>query len=153
MFSLDFLKACGGVENAKEKMSMEQVLQMGLPNNFIYFDFINHFVSAVVGKTKYINDSCTRLLSKFATVSDEAFALLSLENNYDTWMEMGVTGDTKTSRVQCKYTNGGKSQGKIAPSQHNRGWSNEGLCRFDELFYMVEKIELCLMPENLKRSL
>src|SRR5687768_2577224 len=140
MFSLDFLKACGGVENAKEKMSMEQVLQMRLPNNFIYFDFINHFVSTVVRKTKYKSDSCTRLLSKFATVSDEAFALLSLENNYDTWMDMGLTGDTKTSRVQCKYTNDGKSQGKIATSQHNRGWSNEGLCRINELFDMAKKL-------------
>src|SRR5687768_10630303 len=153
MFSLDSLKACGGVENAKEMMSMEQVLQMRSPNNYIYFDFINHFVSAVVGKTKHKSDSHTRLLSKFATVSDEAFALLSLEINYDTWMDIGVTSDTKTSRVHGKYTNGGKSQLKIATSQHNRGWSDEALRRFNESFDMVEKKEHCLTPENLKRSL
>ena len=120
-------------------MNLAQVMQMQSPNNFFYFDFINYFVLAVVGKTKYRCDSCTRLLSNFATVSEEAFALLSLENNYDTWMDMGLTGNTKISNVPRKYTNGGKSQGKIATSQHNRGWSDEGLRRFNELFDLVEK--------------
>ena len=78
-------------------------------------------------------------MSKYATISDEAFALLILENNYETWMDMALTGNTKTSKIPQKYTNGGMSQGKVGTSQHNKGWSDEGLCRFNELFDLVEK--------------
>lgn len=120
-------------------MDMQQVLQMRSEGNFMYYDFINYFVSAVIGKMNYKKKSCSIVLSKYATVSDEAFALLSLENNYDTWMDMGLTGNTKSSKVPRKYTNGGKSQCKVATSQHNKGWSGEGLCRFNELFDLVEK--------------
>ena len=107
--------------------------------NYIYYDFIHYFVSAVIGKMDYKKRLCSSLLSTYATVSDEAFAILSLENNYDTWMDMALTGNTKTSSVPCKYTNGGKSKGTVATSQHNKGWSDEGLCRFNELFDLVEK--------------
>ena len=77
--------------------------------NFMYFDFVNYFISAVIGKTKYKRNSCTNLLSKYASVSDEAFAILSLENIFDTWIDMAIRSNTKTSNVPCKYTNGGKS--------------------------------------------
>ena len=112
---------------------------MRLERNYIYYDFIHYFVSAVIGKMDYKKRLCSFLLSSYATVSDEAFAILSLENNYDTWMDMGLTGNTKTSNVPRKYTNGGKSKGTAATSQHNKGWSNEGLCRFNDLFDLVEK--------------
>src|SRR4051812_50140745 len=102
-------------------------------NNYIYYDFIHYFVSAVIGKIDYKKRSYSFLLSSYASVSDEAFAILSLENNYDTWMDMGLTNNTKTSNVPQKYTNGGKSQGNVATSQHNKGWSDEGLCRFNEI--------------------
>ena len=105
----------------------------------MYYDFIHFFVSAVIGKMDYKRKSCSMLLSKYATVSDEAFALLNFENNIDTWMDMGITGDTKTSKVPRKYTNGGSAKGKNGTSQHNKGWSDEGLCRFNELFDLVEK--------------
>lgn len=45
---------------------------------------------------EYRKKSCSMLLSNYATVSDKAFALLSLENNFETWMDMGHTGSTKT---------------------------------------------------------
>ena len=108
-------------------------------DNFMYYDFINYFVSSVIGKMDYKKKCCSNLLSTYATVSNEAFAILSFENNFDTWMDMGVRGDTKTSQVPRKYTNGGKSQNKTATSQHNKGWSDEGLNRFNVLFDLVEK--------------
>ena len=120
-------------------MDLQQVLQMRSEGNVMYYDFINFFVSAVIGKMNYKKKSCSFVLSKYATVSDEAFALLSLENNYETWIDMGLTGNTKTSKVPRKYTNGGKVQGKVGTSKHNKGWSDEGLHRFNELFDLVEK--------------
>ena len=111
-------------------------------NNVTYNDFIHYFVSAVVGKTEFKKICCNSLLSNYASVSDEAFAILSLENNYDTWMDMVLTNNTKTSNVPQKYTNGGKSQGNVATSHHNKDWSDEGLHRFNELFGLVEKNRL-----------
>ena len=95
-------------------MILAQVLQMRSPNNFIYYGFIHYFVSAVVGKTDYKKSCCNSGLSKYATVNDKAFAILSFENDYDTWMDMGRTNNTKTSTVRQKFINGGKSQGTVA---------------------------------------
>ena len=72
---------------------------MRLEGNVMYYDFINYFVSAVIGKMNYKKKSCSIVMSKYATVSDEAFALLILENNYETWMDMALTGNTKASKV------------------------------------------------------
>ena len=136
---LDFVKACKGIENVREALNLQKIMQMHSENNFMYYDFISYFVSAVIGKMDYKKKCCSNVLSIYATVCDEAFAILSFENNFDTWMDMGVRGDTKMSKVPCKYTNGGKSQHKVATSQHNKGWSNEGLHRFNVLFDLVQK--------------
>ena len=112
---------------------------MRSPENYMYFDFIYYFIPPVIGKMNYKKKSCTNVLSTYASVSDEAFAILCFENNFETWMDMGITNNTKTSKVPRKYTNGGKSQGKVATSQHNKGWSDSGLKRFNELFDLVEK--------------
>src|SRR5690242_3921349 len=101
------MKACKKIENVKEQMNLEQILQMRTKNNFVYYDFINYFIPPVIGKMEYKKKSCVNVLSKYATVSDEAFAILCFENNIDTWIDMGVCGDTKTSKVPRKYTNGG----------------------------------------------
>ena len=49
----------------------------------IYFDFALHFVSVVIGRKKFESYCWKHAISKFVTVSDEAFALLISENNYD----------------------------------------------------------------------
>src|SRR5687768_18508640 len=108
VISSDFVKDCKGIKNVRESFNLEQVLKMCSEKNFMYFDFINYFVSTVIGKMDYKKKYCTMVLSKYATVSDKAFALLCLENNYKTWMDMGLTGNKKTSNATCKYTKGGK---------------------------------------------
>lgn len=137
---IDFVKACkDGIKSVPNHMNLEQVQQMRSPGNVMYYDFISYFIAPVIGKMEYKKKSCSHLLSNYTTVSDEAFAILCYENNIDTWMDMGLTNNTKTSNVPRKYTNGGKSQRKIATSQHNKGWSDEGLRRFNKLFDLVEK--------------
>ena len=44
-------------------------------------DFCDHFIRAVVGHRKFDQDKRNHLLSRFVTVSDEAYALLVCENN------------------------------------------------------------------------
>ena len=105
---------------------------------FSYFDFIEYFLSAVIGKSEYKLNCCDNLLSQYATICDEAFAILVFENNIDAWMDMGMRKDTSGTKIPRKYTNGGNSTSEVGSSQHNRGWSEEGLNRFNELFDLVK---------------
>lgn len=49
----------------------------------VYTDFAMHFISAVVGKHNFKSRNSKFVFSRFVSVSDEAFALLVFESNYD----------------------------------------------------------------------
>ena len=78
-------------------------------------------------------------MSHYATTCDEAFAILIFENNLDAWIDMGMRKDTSSTEVPRKYTNGGNSKGELGSSQNNKGWSAQGLKRFNELFDKVKE--------------
>jgi hypothetical protein len=64
-------------------------------------------------------------LQQALSVSDEAFMLLVLENQYELWME------SETTRVgRGKYT-------ENAPNKKFCGWSNKGMRRFNNLLAEV----------------
>jgi len=104
----------------------------------LYFDFIEYFLSAVIGKTYYKENRCEKLLSEYASVSDEALAILIFENNFETWRDMAKQNITKNSVVTRKYTNGGSATGNKASSRHYQGWSTDGIKRFNELFDLIK---------------
>lgn len=52
-----------------------------------YTQFVESFVSCVVGKTLFRRNKVVRTLSTFTDISDEAFAVLVLKNNYNVWSE------------------------------------------------------------------
>ena len=85
---------------------------------------------------------------EICTVSDEAFALLLLENSYDRWKDIfekrgGIPqqhrGEKKRqcdSDIAPKYTNGGIRYSSTV--QHKtKGWTKEGIQRYNELFQLV----------------
>lgn len=94
----------------------EEAMRTIFPNNVsterrdlgeIYFEFALHFISIVVGKKKF-EKYCLRFpMSKFVTVSDETFALLIFENNYERWMSMAVNDHWTSSNIKPAYTSGG----------------------------------------------
>src|SRR5207244_845227 len=131
--------ACDNLKDVKARVNLDKILMLRSSNNLIYYDFIEFFLSAVVGKKKYKAKTCHYLLSSYASVSDEAFAILVLENNIDTWLDMAKRKITKGSNVPRKFTNGGSSKGEVASCQHNKGWLKQGLDRFNELFDLVQK--------------
>ena len=137
-FFLDFVKARKGVKAMKKHVDLQQILQMHKEDNLAYFDFVEYFVSAVIGKLRYKQNCCDNLMSHYASISDEAFAILIFENNLDAWVDMGLRKDTSGTQVPRKYTNGGNSKGELGSSQHNKGWSEQGLKRFNELFDKVK---------------
>lgn len=107
--------------------------------NTHYYDFIHYFLSIVVGRRSYLKVCHIEKLSDYATKSDEALALLLFENSYDRWNDMYRQGNTKSSDVAPKYTNGGVSDRSKGRSRKYGGWSLEGLDRFDALYQMVSE--------------
>jgi hypothetical protein len=87
------------------------------------------------------------------TVSDEAFALLLIENSYDCWQDIYTTnggmpkqrrGDrTKQldSDIPPKYTHGSirYSAKELAQS---KGWTNKGIPRYNKLFAIVNNDQI-----------
>ena len=76
-------------------MTVNEILKMRKDTSSLYFNFIEYFVSSVVGKTHYKLYKCDELLSKFTTVSDEVLAILIYKNNLDTWKDMAYRKITK----------------------------------------------------------
>jgi len=133
---LDYWTSC----KAKEKgiMTLAEILKMRTDTTGVYFEFIEFFISCVIGKNHFKSYRCDKLLSEFATVSDEAMAILIFENNIETWIHMVENNITKKSLVVKKYTNGGSSKGEVASSRRFHGWSSHGMNRFNELFDLVK---------------
>ena len=89
--------------------------------------------------------------SDLCTASDEAFALLLLENSYARWENIydnngGIPpqrrGDIKRtfdSDIEAKYTRGGIRLSSDKESQKRKGWTPEGIKRFNVLFARVKR--------------
>jgi hypothetical protein len=103
--------------------------------------FTRCFLRKIVGEKEWSNNCYRSLLSEYCTASDEAFGLLTIENNYDRWTYMqgsGDYGDETKMAPQALYTNSGNAKhGKGAPRRF-QGWSIDGYKRFDELHKMVK---------------
>lgn len=80
-----------------------------------------------VGKQKWNVCSKNFKMSAFVTISDEAFALLTIENGAPKWMdELDHPNKDKKDTAKTVYTQGTDSCG-------TPGWSEEGIDRFLEL--------------------
>ena len=103
-------------------------------------NFVNYLLSAVVGKCVYKSQKHKALVSTYTTISDEAFALIVVENNWERWMDMHEHNNYKSSNVMPKFTNAGKTRysSNGSSNQKYKGWSAAGLKRFNEIFLMVK---------------
>ena len=103
----------------------------------------DRLLPAVVGAHIWDRQSVVDEVSDFVTVSDVAFCLLSVENNWDYWVEIATLTTAPTTSTdrdknsdqsdkpkitgETKWTSSNLVAGK------NSGWSQEGLHRFNEL--------------------
>jgi hypothetical protein len=90
---------------------------------------------------RFAKDSRSRNISQIATVSDEAFALVLLENNFNVWSDMYTKGVTKGSAINPEYTNGGNSLSN-GRSRKYKGWSDAGIDKYNDLFDKVKQDRL-----------
>lgn len=127
--------------------SMEEVLQLskgGRPYQWI----CTTFIGCVVGSKAWNKKKCKERFSEVATCSDEAFLLLTLENNYQRWLsEAAWTRRNKALALPdrepkalpgARYTNSGTSK-RDGRSRRLHGWAREGYLRFNELYQLVAK--------------
>ncbi len=110
----------------------------------VYCTFATYFIAPVIGKHKFDN-ICYRLhFSSFVSKSDEAFALLTYENNYNCWTDMAQKNNWGSSAIKPEYTTGGNSVHTPIPrtgvsNARSQGWSMKGIRRFNELFDLIGK--------------
>lgn len=119
-------------------MNLDQILLMRNDTTGLYFNFIDFYLSGIIGKMFYKENRCEKLLSEFSSISDEALAILIFENSKETWHDM-VKNNSKKSMVTRKYTNGGSSSVKQGSSRRYQGWSHEGMEQFNVLFDLVKE--------------
>ena len=88
-------------------------------------------VSEAVGKRKWNECSKVKYLSSFVNPSDEAFAMLVIENNTAKWMNELCFGKNRSSNEQYKtlYTEG----------KSGRKWTRAGMSRFLELIRLCRE--------------
>ncbi len=115
-----------------------------------------HFVPCVVGKKKFKAKMTEHLThdAGICSVSDEAFTLLLLENQYDRWKDIYHQRKTRApaellgrmerrkrkweSDVNPKYTEGGIRYSDGRKMTH-KGWREAGIVRFNELCAKVHR--------------
>jgi hypothetical protein len=110
-----------------------------------YHLFATQFLKRIVGEERWRENHYRKLLSEYSTPGDEAFGLLTLENNYDRWSAMAISGDHANklgNAPTALYTNSGNSKGENGAPRKFHGWSAAGYKRFNELHALVRKDRL-----------
>ncbi len=102
-----------------------------------FCEFLEDYVSVVVGKNDFRRKSKHLLLSSFVTVSDEAFALLTIKNNEEVWpikyFNSSVEeGELELDEPKTKFTNRRRLSGSARD-----GWTPEGMKQFITYYKMV----------------
>ena len=137
---------------------LEDILEMGSKNkNGAHKIFFEHFIPPFVGRISYRTKVMGSLISKFTSRSDEALALLILDNSWNKWQKINSSEGNSAVMVKTKYT--ADSQGSGAKKYN--GWQRSGLARFNELMKAVDDdradpnhsiIENMFLEESKERS-
>jgi len=114
-------KICAGRENTKEE------------NYNCFHYFLKHFGPCVAGKKKYSEKIMgQKLFSDIATVSDEAFVYFTIERCWNSWESaMSNIEQGKKTKVKAMYS-------EAKANKKYKGWTKEGLLRFDDLCKQVK---------------
>jgi hypothetical protein len=123
-----------------------------LPNstevNQSYVYFCTHFLKCVVGIVNYkklLGQGCK--LSKVATPSDEALALLLIENSIHRWTREFEIREVKGEQhqikedelVPSKFTSSGSNKRQKGLTKRYKGWTQAGIQRFNVLLDQVKE--------------
>ena len=116
------------------KLGMEQKIETLFNDDDLLKIYLCDILPHSVGKQKWNVCSKNFKMSAFVTISDEAFALLTIENGAPKWMdELDNPNKDKRDTAKTVYTQGSDSCG-------TPGWSEEGIDRFLELIEHINVI-------------
>jgi hypothetical protein len=139
-----------GTTTTKPPFCMDAFLE-GRTNQEAYALFFDRFIKCMGKKTTWSARLADAKSEKgICTKSDEAFALLLLENNFDRWIDIFDRNDGNVavrrgqkkrkfeSDVPTKYTKGGHVYLDTNKTKEEKGWSSTGIERFNSLFDKVQ---------------
>ena len=112
--------------------------------NVSYIFFCEKFLKHVVGVRRFNNGWKNKAaITNLASPSDEALALLLLENSEARWIEESEAerrGEevAESTLPKTRYTNNGEKRAKKGFTKKFGGWSNEGIDRFNNLVGLVK---------------
>jgi hypothetical protein len=143
---LIWLEAALKINEQRQVPSLRNILLLRkLSNNspnddYIYFCV--RFFKCIVGVQAYnAGWDCDKKLSEIATPSDEALALLILENNEARWsqeFDMVGSDESRVTLPKAKYTSSGRNTSMKGFTKKFGGWSARGIERFNELLKLVK---------------
>jgi hypothetical protein len=114
---------------------LDDFLSFGQNKEEAYKAFCDYILPAVCGrKTNQVKFNQLKIC-EIATSSDEAFALLLLENARDRWSYQAANPEAETFPT-TKYSNEGSSAGT---AKMYAGWRSSGLHRFNDLQRLVKE--------------
>ena len=88
-------------------------------------------------------------ISSLLTIADEAFALVTFENNLEEWMVQAVKGESKKKRRRLtKYTTG-----QTYKDGTKKGWSLAGKKRFNEIYDAIACLRNTEHSKNRERTI
>jgi hypothetical protein len=117
-------------------------------NYATYYDFYTYLLSSIVGKRNFkIRLNTMAEGEEIATVSDEALALLGIENGHKLWDDIWAKSARKVrvirkdkpypeewnSTVFPEYTRTSKADPAIDKHTEDKCWTQAGICRFNAL--------------------
>ena len=136
----------------RTKLMVKPVYQLedflkGRSNPECYSVFFDYFAPLIEKKSIYKSKLKTATEDAgLLSISSEAFGLLVLENHWNRWIDLFQKSGGKVvrgknlkivSNVQPKYTRGGLQNGRDTSIGVGKGWSMEGICRFNILLHQV----------------
>jgi len=127
----------------KEFPTLEEILLLSKGGNK-YRWLCSKMMKCVIGCNVWNRRYFKEPLSDIATCSDEAFLLLTIENNNERWREEAVWIEKNRDKEdpaekkfsEARYTNSGCSKAN-GRSKRFQGWSREGYLQFNKLYQLV----------------
>jgi len=133
------------MSNKLTATSLQQYQRMRIePESF--YEFCDVFLKLIVGISTWKYGVCHKTVSELATPSDEAFALLLLENTWDQWSTCDLAeykDKRKYNEVmgeweKCKPVYGKWTRGAGGERRYG-GWTENGVNWFNELCIHVNQ--------------
>jgi hypothetical protein len=136
---------------------MSLVVEAFLGLFFVVSFLTLYYISGVVGIRRFDRHKLHSRYGTYVTVSNKAFAVLTIENNWKRWASMAERGAWKDFDVSSMYTTswdkrksqkqqreeGNETESEedndIPQARRYRGWSAQGIARYNQLFDEIQE--------------